>query len=106
MIGFWQWVRRKIRDSEILIDLKEQHRLGRVDSPIRDARYFGDDPIRISLHRAVDGWVVQYTQPPQRTQHSGRSHDDEPEVTLHLITEQQDLGNRIAHIITYEMLKR
>ena len=50
-----------------------------------------------TIYSANGGYVMEYSKYDERT--------DRHNQTLHIIPSEQDLGQGIAHIITYEMLK-
>ena len=50
-----------------------------------------------TIYNANGGYVMEYSKYDERT--------DRHNQTLHIIPSEQDLGQGIAHIITYEMLK-
>jgi hypothetical protein len=60
--------------------------------------FFGHCPTHIRLHRANNGFVVEYTKHNDR--HS------EPTQSLHIVPDGEDLGQAIAHILTLETLRR
>ena len=54
--------------------------------------------MNFTIHSANGGYVMEYNTYDPRT--------DERQVSLHIITSDQDLGQSIAHIITLEMLRK
>ena len=50
-----------------------------------------------TIYNANGGYVMEYSKYDERT--------DRHNQTLHIIPSEQDLGQGIAHVITYEMLK-
>ena len=54
--------------------------------------------MNFTIHSANGGYVMEYNSYDPRT--------DERQVSLHIITSDQDLGQSIAHIITLEMLRK
>lgn len=59
-------------------------------------------PINVNLYRADGGWVVETINHFER----GLNHDTERRTKLHLITDDQDLGESLAKIIfTVQLIK-
>jgi len=54
--------------------------------------------MNFTIYTAVGGHIMEYSCYDERTDHNIK--------TLHIITSDSDLGQSIAHIITYEMLKK
>jgi len=54
--------------------------------------------MNFTIHSANGGYVMEYNKYDSRT--------DERNTALHIITSDQDLGQGIAHIITFEMLRK
>ena len=54
--------------------------------------------MNFTIYSANGGYVMEYTSYDPRT--------DERNNALHIITSDQDLGQGIAHIITFEMLRK
>jgi len=54
--------------------------------------------MNFTIYSANGGYVMEYNTYDPRT--------DERNTALHIITSDQDLGQSIAHIITFEMLRK
>ena len=54
--------------------------------------------MNFTIHSGNGGYVMEYNTYDPRT--------DERNTALHIITSDQDLGQSIAHIITFEMLRK
>ena len=54
--------------------------------------------MNFTIHSANGGYIMEYNSYDPRT--------EERQVSLHIITSDQDLGQGIAHIITLEMLRK
>lgn len=67
-------------------------------SPISKGRRLDHNGMNFTIHSANGGYVMEYNTYDPRT--------DERNTALHLITSDQDLGQSIAHIITFEMLRK
>jgi len=90
------WVREdwnKVRsDGDTIASSKSINTLSvsrRMDQP---------NGMNFTIHSANGGYVMEYNKYDPRT--------DERNTALHLITSDQDLGQSIAHIITFEMLRK
>ena len=53
--------------------------------------------MNFTIYHANGGYVMEYSKYDERT--------DRHNQTLHIIPSEQELGQGIAHVITYEMLK-
>ena len=62
------------------------------------SRRLEQNGMNFTIYNAVGGHVMEYSCYDERNDHSTK--------TLHIITSDQDLGQSIAHVITYEMLKK
>lgn len=69
-----------------------------VPSPNKSVRPVRSQGMDFSLYPANGGYIVEY--------HSYDRKRDETSHTLHVITEDQDLGQRVGEIVTIEMLRR
>jgi len=65
---------------------------------ISKGRRLDHSGMNFTIHSANGGYVMEYNTYDPRT--------DERNTALHLITSEQDLGQSIAHIITFEMLRK
>jgi len=90
------WVREdwdKVRsDGDTIASSKSINTLSvsrRMDQP---------NGMNFTIHSANGGYVMEYNKYDPRT--------DERNTALHIITSDQDLGQSIAHIITFEMLRK
>lgn len=84
-----RWVREANNYSEL------EQPVPSITSSGRTLRSNGMD---FSLYPANGGYIVEY--------HSYDRKRDETCHTLHVITEDQDLGRRVGEIVTIEMLRR
>lgn len=60
--------------------------------------------MNFSIYRAEGGFVVELRMPPSRSS-ANKYHDEEPEFTLHIIREDQQLGEEIDKIIHIQLLR-
>jgi hypothetical protein len=94
-----QWVREdwnKVRhgDGDVF-----QGQSSKTTSIISSGRRLDQsNGMNFAIHSANGGYVMEYNSYDPRT--------DERQVSLHIITSDQDLGQGIAHIITLEMLRK
>lgn len=68
---------------------------------VRDSHYDRDlksKNINFSIYRADGGYVVETIRYEHKT--------DERHTNLYLINDEDDLGQKISHIITIDMLRR
>jgi len=94
---FTKWFNKKVR-----LAWDEANQVS--DEPIRlrgqavRTRMIEQNGMNFTLYKAVGGHIMEYSCYDERT--------DESTKTLHIITADTDLGQSIAHVITYEMLKK
>jgi hypothetical protein len=92
------WLKDKLRnwlmsvDDDCIVSSK-QRRLGTVNSRTFETRGMG-----FTIYQAVGGNVMEYSSYDEKK--------DTHETRLHIIPSDQDLGEGISHIITYEMLRK
>jgi hypothetical protein len=64
----------------------------------RGRRLDRSNGMNFTIHQANGGFVMEYSSYDPRT--------DRSDSVLHIINADQDLGQGIAHIITFEMLRK
>ena len=88
-----QWVREdwnKVRsDGDVIASPK---------TTLTSGRRLDQHGMNFTIYSANGGYVMEYSMYDPRT--------DERNNALHIITSDQDLGQGIAHIITFEMLRK
>jgi len=89
-----RWLKSKLRSWIFEEDTVKQSNHS-VSIRDRDIDHHG---MNFTIMNAVGGHVMQYTQYDEKT--------DRHERRLHIIASDEDLGQSIAHIITYEMLRK
>lgn len=89
-----KWLKSKLRNWIFEQDSVAVEKTSRLVST-RDIDHHG---MNFTIMNAVGGYVMQYTQYDEK--------NDRHDRRLHIITSDQDLGQSIAHIITYEMLRK
>jgi len=92
-----QWVREdwnKVRhgENDAVVSSKS------INTISSGRRLDQSNGMNFTIHSANGGYVMEYNTYDPRT--------DERQVSLHIITSDQDLGQSIAHIITLEMLRK
>jgi hypothetical protein len=97
------WLKDKLRnwilstdipeDTYATVSPKRTNRVGLSSSRSFDTRGMG-----FTIFQAVGGNIMEYSSYDEKT--------DRHEHRLHIIPSEQDLGQGIAHIITYEMLRK
>jgi hypothetical protein len=88
------WLKSKLRSWIFDQDSVAVEKSTRLFST-RDIDHNG---MNFTIMNAVGGYVMQYSQYDEKNDRNDRR--------LHIITSDQDLGQSIAHIITYEMLRK
>jgi hypothetical protein len=96
------WLKDKLRnwllrveedDSMVAVTSKRANRVG-----ISTGRSFDTRGMGFTIYQAVGGNIMEYSSYDEKT--------DRHEHRLHIIPSEQDLGQGIAHIITYEILRK
>ena len=93
------WLKDKLRDWLMRVDDEDcmvpskRNRVSTVTSRSFESRGMG-----FTIHQAVGGNIMEYSSYDEK--------NDKHEHRLHIIPSDQDLGQGIAHIITYEMLRK
>jgi hypothetical protein len=95
------WLKDKLRNWILSNDIEEDC----VVSPKRSRaiatasnRHFDTRGMGFTIYQAVGGNIMEYSFYDEK--------NDRHEHRLHIIPVEQDLGQGIAHIITYEMLRK
>ena len=102
------------KEGSTLMQEADQQAKYHVEQPIatRDSfNRFSNNGINFTLYKANGGFVLEYRTPPSYGNKSLRGGlvvaVDEVTVTkLHIITNDQDLGQQISQIITFEALQQ
>jgi len=94
------WLKDKLRNwilsteqDDCVVSPKRANRVGLSTSRSFESRGMG-----FTIYQAVGGNIMEYSSYDEKT--------DRHEHRLHIIPTDQDLGQGIAHIITYEMLRK
>ena len=89
-----QWVREDWNKARPEQDVLVSNSIGTVSK----SRRLDQHGMNFTIYSANGGYVMEYSMYDPRT--------DERNNALHIITSDQDLGQGIAHIITFEMLRK
>jgi hypothetical protein len=93
------WLKDKLRnwilsvDEDCVVSQKRSRISGSVGPRSFETRGMG-----FTVYQAVGGNILEYSSYDEKK--------DNYEHRLHIIPSEQDLGQGIAHIITYEMLRK
>jgi len=91
MKWFDKWFSRKCRQAW------QNSNTAQIPTSIIDTS-LRSNGLNFTFYTANGGYVIEY--------HTFNLESDSSYHSLHIITKDQDLGEGIAHIITYEMLKK
>lgn len=101
MIWLDKWIAKKVREAwDDANSPKQFHNIvGSKTAELvsRDRILDHDANLNFRMYRAENGYVMEVRQYDRRT--------DRHSVNLHLITDDEDLGQSISHIVTVESLK-
>jgi hypothetical protein len=102
MNWFDKWVAKKVRRAwENSQDEKQSYTLNSIGIKTAELvsrdRMDSNPDLNFRMFRAENGYVMEVRYNDRRT--------DRTTTNLHLISDDQDLGQSIAHIITVESLK-
>lgn len=93
MKRFYKWLDRKIkkaRDSDYQI-VKEE-----IMPATKSNRIDNERTMTLNVTKANGGWVIEHRQYDK--------HKDRNNNSVHIITDDKDLGDEIGKIITFESL--
>lgn len=90
MNWFYRWLRNKLNSLDYIT-------VGSAKGVSQTIPRHMDQGMNFSIHRANGGCIVQYSQYDKRSELS--------EHKLHIITDDKDLGEELAKIITLESLR-
>jgi hypothetical protein len=102
MNWFDKWIAKKVRRAwENSQDEKQSYTLNSIGIKTAELvsrdRMDSNPDLNFRMFRAENGYVMEVRYNDRRT--------DRTTTNLHLISDQEDLGQSIAHIITVESLK-
>jgi len=89
------WLKRKIRNW--VNDYKNEAKASRANLVTADSESLSSEPLRLSIYRANGGTIVEtrvYDRQKDRSQNQ-----------LHIVNNDQDLGEALSKIITMEALR-
>jgi hypothetical protein len=99
MKWFDRWFSKKVRQSwdEEACPPDQPRTRAMLSSSKPIERSLGDHPMNLQIHRANGGYILEFSTYDRKR--------DEHDRNLHIVTQDQDLGESIAQIITVEMLR-
>jgi hypothetical protein len=79
--------------------LKKKYQYNLEIQPVEGvtSRRIDSHGINFTVHRATGGFIVEY--------HQFNRENDRSEHTLHIVREEEDLGNELSKIISFQSLK-
>jgi hypothetical protein len=100
MNWLFRWLSRKIERANLEKIPANDWRggLSQLSSASVREDSLNSDGMSFKIHRASGGMVVEHNHYDRKT--------DENHNSIHIITDDQDLGEQLAKIITIEMLRR
>jgi len=87
------WLKQKLRNWLNSDEIEMS-----ANKPVRTRDSLRSSGMNFTIYQANGGTIVEMNQYDSKT--------DRHDHSLHIITNDQDLGQGIAHIVTFEMLKR
>jgi hypothetical protein len=91
----FKWLKDKINESDRECEQTRPSLANTLSSVKSDS--IDSNGTRFTVYKADGGHVVE-------TRTYDRNHDSQS--SLYIVTSEQDLGERLAHIVTYEAIKR
>jgi hypothetical protein len=92
------WIRQKLHNFIFPQDVLETGRPLSKNSVVSRDRSLNSRGMNFSIHQANGGYVMEYSTYDEKTDRNSNA--------LHIITADQDLGQGIAHVVTFEMLRK
>lgn len=89
----FRWIRKRLRE----IDRENEPQCDSLPTLVSKSDSIDTNGTRFTVYKADGGHVVE-------TRTYDRNHDST--TGLYIVTSEQDLGERLAHIVTYEAIKR
>ena len=102
MKRFYRWLYNKIMHANAEAVDAEEEALWAVSSTRSTHNFDVPNSVRFTIYKANGGYVVEYIS---TTRSSTNSYDDESKTSLHIIAEDADVGQEIAKIVTFELLR-
>ena len=96
---FDKWLAKRARRGAVHLNNEEEDK--NMLSCVDDERHLHRNPknaMHFTIYSANGGHVLEY--------HKYNERNDEDEYTLHLIPNDNDVGQSISHVITLEMLRK
>lgn len=112
MKWFKKWIFKMTQEGSMLMqesDQQAKYADQHVPMTSRESlNRFSNNGINFTLYKANGGFVLEYRTPPSYNNKSLRGGlvavDEVTMTKLHIITNDQDLGQQISQIITFEAL--
>lgn len=96
---FYSWLYTKLYQANNRnMIAKEPMTIGSLGGPRVSRAHFGNNPTRFALYDASGGWVLEYQYYDEKK--------DENYTSLHIISENDDIGAAISRAITFEALRK
>jgi hypothetical protein len=89
----YRWLAQKIRSTEY-------EKVGLSSDHISMANFRKPCTMNVVIHRATSGFVIECRKHP-----SEKVTGEELHSSLHIVTDDQDLGQELNRIVTFEMLR-
>lgn len=93
---FYRYLGRKIHYAQREDDGPETYP-SKIAS-VRESDDICSEPISFKMFKAKGGWAIEFRQYDRK--------NDRSETSLHVINSDEDLGDKISKIITYEAMLR
>lgn len=77
---------------------KDDEPISNMLSSVRERDDIASEPITFKMFKAKGGWAIEFRQYDRK--------NDRSETSLHVINNDEDLGDKISKIITYEAMLR
>ena len=94
----WENSQYEDREEAIPMNAIASSRKSRRISTVRESDELGGEPVTFKMFKANGGWAIEFRHYDNR--------NDRIETSLHVVNSEEDLGNHIAKIITFEAMKR
>jgi hypothetical protein len=95
MNWFFTWLRRRIQQTELLVEVPYANQT--KSSLVAGRSIESVSSINFTINKANGGYVVSYNVYDRKT--------DRHDQRLHIITEDKDLGEELGKIISFESLR-
>lgn len=97
-----KWLRRKLRN--FLTERENNENMLTTKDQLLPSKFSTPPTLQFSIYNAIGGSIVEFRR-PIRNQKNVNLFDDAMETQIYLIHKNEDIGERLAKIITLEHLK-